>query len=603
MQTLFKKPFPKPIPANAKIKRIRGNDFAVWVGKGGKERKAPIAIKPDGSQAIRLDRKTWVARYRNSDGIIVERSTKCTTKAAANAVLSDFVKEAERISAGVITKDETEIADWRHSSLTKAIEDYSLYQTRRGNAQKRVKFTKAYLLKDSKACSWRTLKDLDSDRLQRHLDDLQTDGKGAGVLNQHVASWRAFGNWLAGKRIKGKRAHWKGNKRLASNPFEGFGRYDEKADCRRKRRALSESEISRLLAAAAERPLDDARTIRTGPKKGQMTATVAPDRVQLLKRQGQERVLIYKTLILTGLRKNELASITLKQCRLDGDLPFIDLHASDEKNGQGNNIPIPSDLAEELMAWIADRHKQLTEVLTIKLKPSPIEDEPLFDVPTGLVRILNRDLAAAGIPKVDKFGRSIDVHALRHTFATLLSNSGVAPRVAQAVMRHSDLRLTMNTYTDQSQLDIYGALNKLPLLNSPIESEANQATGTKDKHTNDSEVVSLVSLISDNPPALRTFQDVKTDAEHSSRLVSPMVSPQTCPKETIQDNCSGLGKLSAEKAKQEKPQENTCFPELSSVGLTGFEPATSTPPVKTCFLTHQVIPLLYEKTTSLGNCI
>ncbi len=124
----------------------------------------------------------------------------------------------------------------------------------------------------------------------------------------------------------------------------------------------------------------------------------------------------------------------------------------------------------------------------------------------------------------------------------------------------------------ESQLDIYGALNNLPLLNSPTESETNQATGTEDKHTNDSKVV---SLISDNPPALRTFQDVSTETEHSSRLVSP----KTFPKETIQDDCSGLGKLSAEKAKQEKPQENTCFPELSSVVLTGFEPATSTPPV------------------------
>ena len=153
----------------------------------------------------------------------------------------------------------------------------------------------------------------------------------------------------------------------------------------------------------------------------------------------------------------------------------------------------------------------------------------------------------------------------------------------------------MNTYTDQRQLDIYGALNNLPLLNSPIESETKQSTDSEDKHTNDSNVVSMVSLISDNPPALRTFQDVKTEAEHSSRLVSPMVSPKTCPKETIQDDCSGLGKLSAEKAKQEKPQENTCFPELSSVGLTGFEPATSTPPVSPRLLTHQVIPRLYER--------
>ena len=31
--------------------------------------------------------------------------------------------------------------------------------------------------------------------------------------------------------------------------------------------------------------------------------------------------------------------------------------------------------------------------------------------------------------------------------------------------------------------------------------------------------------------------------------------------------------------KQKKPRENKCFPELSSVGLTRFELATSTPPV------------------------
>ena len=66
---------------------------------------------------------------------------------------------------------------------------------------------------------------------------------------------------------------------------------------------------------------------------------------------------------------------------------------------------------------------------------------PRGKLQSGLVRILNRDLAAADIPEVDKYGRSIDVHVLQHTFATLLSNSGVAPRIAQAVMRHSNLRL------------------------------------------------------------------------------------------------------------------------------------------------------------------
>jgi hypothetical protein len=45
---------------------------------------------------------------------------------------------------------------------------------------------------------------------------------------------------------------------------------------------------------------------------------------------------------------------------------------------------------------------------------------PLFDVPDKLCKILSRDLRAAGIPKRDDRGRSIDVHALRHTFGTLL---------------------------------------------------------------------------------------------------------------------------------------------------------------------------------------
>jgi len=53
-------------------------------------------------------------------------------------------------------------------------------------------------------------------------------------------------------------------------------------------------------------------------------------------------------------------------------------------------------------------------------------DSPVFNVPSGLIRVLNRDLKAAAIPKVDERGRQVDVHALRHTFGTLLSKRGVA---------------------------------------------------------------------------------------------------------------------------------------------------------------------------------
>ena len=99
-------------------------------------------------------------------------------------------------------------------------------------------------------------------------------------------------------------------------------------------------------------------------------------------------------------------------------------------------------------------------------------DTPLFDVPDKFVKIMDRDLVAAGIArrikvdgkwrieKRDERGRTIDVHALRHSFGTLLSKGGVSPRTAQAAMRHSTIDLTMNTYTDPKLLDVQGALKR-----------------------------------------------------------------------------------------------------------------------------------------------
>lgn len=52
--------------------------------------------------------------------------------------------------------------------------------------------------------------------------------------------------------------------------------------------------------------------------------------------------------------------------------------------------------------------------------------------------------ALAGIPKRDERRRTVDVHAMRTTFGTLLRKAGVYPRTAQAAMRHSTIDLTMN---------------------------------------------------------------------------------------------------------------------------------------------------------------
>ncbi len=109
--------------------------------------------------------------------------------------------------------------------------------------------------------------------------------------------------------------------------------------------------------------------------------------------------------------------------------------------------------------------------------PTLPPNTPLFVVPNKLVRILDRDLVAAGIARRvevspgkwkidtrDERGRTVDVHALRHTFGTLLSKGGVSPRTAQAAMRHSSIDLTMNVYTDPNHLDVARAVEARPSL-------------------------------------------------------------------------------------------------------------------------------------------
>jgi integrase len=73
-----------------------------------------------------------------------------------------------------------------------------------------------------------------------------------------------------------------------------------------------------------------------------------------------------------------------------------------------------------------------------------------------------RDLKKAGVIYCDAQGRVADFHALRKTFDTHLQLNGAMPRVTMELMRHSDMRLTMKTYTDATLLPIAEAVNALP---------------------------------------------------------------------------------------------------------------------------------------------
>jgi integrase len=138
--------------------------------------------------------------------------------------------------------------------------------------------------------------------------------------------------------------------------------------------------------------------------------------------------------------------LTVADVRLDDHTPHIDLPARLTKSGEDAMIPLRADLVEMLRPRLAER------------KPN----ELLYPIPKDLIRRFNADCRRAGIPKRDDRGRTVDIHALRTTFGTLLARAGVAPRTAQALMRHSDINLTMSVYTDPRLLDTAAAVESLP---------------------------------------------------------------------------------------------------------------------------------------------
>jgi integrase len=499
MASVFRKTFTKPLPNEADIFTRKGQRFARWKDNKGKSRTAPMTTGRDGSDRIVVTAGTYTAKYRDGSGIVREVSTGCRTEQGARSVLTDLTRRAELVKANVLTAAEDAIADHQVTSLARHFDSFVKHLQAKEATEKYISETNRRLNLIADECDFVRLADLQASSFENWLIKNKSEGMGARNRNAFRESLVAFSNWCVR------------SKRLQVNPFANIPKAKEQADRRRQRRAMAEEELARLLHVAQYRPLAEygRKTLRMSKTKvnGRATWKKEPlsldnidaaveeararlkDNQSFLSRQtqlGRERGLIYKTLVLTGLRKAELASLTISQVHLDDPMPYLELAAADEKNREGSLIPLRGDLTCDLRQWIADKNEALNSVAMAasngQHSTESLDDTALFIVPEGLVRILDRDLKAAGIPKRDERGRTLDVHALRHSFGTLLSKGGVAPRTAQAAMRHSRIDMTMNVYTDPKLLDVQGALDVLPELplddKSHSTSQLAKATGT-----------------------------------------------------------------------------------------------------------------------------
>jgi site-specific recombinase XerD len=468
MGTVYRMTKTVAIPAGATFFTRKGQRFARWKNRNGRTRTEPVITTKEGRERLLIENPYFHAEYRDGKGHKRREPTGCRDETAAKQKLAELERRAELVRARVMTPEEDAVSEHQASPLQEQLDAFGQHLEAKGASQMHRDNTRRQLERVARECLFHSLADLNAQAFERWLTQRDAEGMSARNRNAHRESLVAFANWC----IRAKR--------LTHNPFRDVPKANQKADPRRQRRAMTEEQMDKLLAVARERPLLDAITVRRGPRKGERYANVRPEVRERLEHLGWERVLIYKTYLLTGLRKGELASVTVAQVQLDGELPGIQLNAADEKNREGNFQPLRADLVADLREWLADKLARLQAEARQAGLPIPIRlppNTPLFYVPGKLRMILDRDLKAAGIPKRDDRGRTLDVHALRHTFATQLARSGAPQRTTQKAMRHGTMDMA-NVYTDPALLDVHGALDKLPALSLARKPEHSAATAT-----------------------------------------------------------------------------------------------------------------------------
>jgi len=241
------------------------------------------------------------------------------------------------------------------------------------------------------------------------------------------------------------------DRRMNENPVAHLKGQNANADVRRLRRSLEPDEIRRLLE----------------------TTAVGPERFGM---SGYERSLLYRFAAETGLRANEVRKLTAGD--FDFDLMTVTVKAGYSKRRREDTQPLRQDTAALLKGFLKDKmpgtkafggtYRWLTKRTSDMIKADLAETE---------IKDNTGNTIEKAIPYVDEAGRYADFHSLMHTTGSLLATSGVHPKVAQSIMRHSDINLTMSRYSHVLRGQESEAIEGLPDLSLPSK-QSQQATGT-----------------------------------------------------------------------------------------------------------------------------
>ncbi len=382
------------------------------------------------------------------------KSARTTDKATAERVARKLEADAALRRDGVIDPTLDAISQQSKRTIEEHLEDYENKLRAANRTEKHVANTLNFIRWIAEYAGFRTAVDITADGVNRYAGKLRDEGRAARTIQAHLSAIKSFTKWLTE------------NHKLPRDPLASVKKPDPKSSRRRERRMLLPEEWTRL----------------------EITTVTGPDRYGM---SGMERLLLYRTAIQTGLRANELRSLTRGRLYIDADPPYITCGAGSTKNRKDARQYIQPELAEELRAHISTKAPRT----------------PVFGLPheASLAKMLREDLRAAReawiaeakknpqefsnrqqgdfLAETNHEGETTDFHCLRHTCGAWLAMTGAHPKVVQQVMRHQAITLTMDTYGHLFPGQEAEAISRMrQLLGTPRDSM--EATGTDDAAAN-----------------------------------------------------------------------------------------------------------------------
>jgi integrase len=190
------------------------------------------------------------------------------------------------------------------------------------------------------------------------------------------------------------------------------------------------------------------------PRRPVSPLSVEQARTFLAAIRGDRLEALYLVALGCGLRQGEIlglrwpdvdldaGTLTVRHAlaRIEGELVLVEPKSATSRRV----VRLPACVREAL---IAHRVRQAQESLPLRPEPGDVFAELVFTTTLGtpldgisVTRRFQRILVAAGLPR-QRF------HDLRHACASLLLAQGVPARVVMETLGHSEISLTLNTYS------------------------------------------------------------------------------------------------------------------------------------------------------------